>query len=287
MVEIECRTLDTSTLEDVHSAFCEAFSDYVVQMDMPLWKFEMTARRRGYDPRISMGAFAGDRLVGFIINGLRQWDGRPTAYDTGTGVVPDFRKRGITTRMFGNLVDLLRDEGVEAYLLEVIKGNDPARELYLKQGFRIVREFSCHKGRRDGLGTGPGSGMVLDHITVEELDWERLSSMWDFVPSWQNSIESVMAVPETLLAVTARTDGDLAGYGLVEPRSGDVPQLAVAPERRGRGVGRAIMGELARLAGAEWLVVLNIEEGSGPMGDFVNALGMELFTDQYEMVLEL
>jgi hypothetical protein len=30
-----------------------------------------------------------------------------------------------------------------------------------------------------------------------------------------------------------------------------------------------------------------VEEGSGPTGDFASALGMELFTDQYEMVLDL
>ncbi len=287
MEDIEYRTLDTSTLEETHATFREAFSDYVVQMDMPLWKFEMMARRRGYDPGISMGAFSGDRLVGFILNGIRQWDGRPTAYDTGTGVVPEFRKRGITTNIFRSLVDLLRHEGVEAYLLEVIKENDPARELYLKQGFRIVREFSCYLGKVEDLRAGAGPGIVLDHTPIGDLEWDELATMWDFTPSWQNSIESVMAVAETFEVVTARVDDELAGYGMVEPRSGDVPQIAVAPGHRGKGVGRAIMGDLAGLAESERLVILNVEEGSGPTGDFASALGMELFTDQYEMMLDL
>ncbi len=287
MEDIEYRTLDTSTLEETHATFREAFSDYVVQMDMPLWKFEMMARRRGYDPGISMGAFSGDRLVGFILNGIRQWDGRPTAYDTGTGVVPEFRKRGITTNIFRSLVDLLRHEGVEAYLLEVIKENDPARELYLKQGFRIVREFSCHLGKVEDLRAGAGPGIMLDHTPIGDLEWDLLATMWDFTPSWQNSIESVMAVAETFEVVTARVDDELAGYGMVEPRSGDVPQIAVAPGHRGKGVGRAIMGDLASLAESETLVILNVEEGSGPTGDFASALGMELFIDQYEMVLDL
>jgi ribosomal protein S18 acetylase RimI-like enzyme len=287
MDDIECRPLVSVPLQEVHGTFCEAFSDYVVQMDMPYWKFEMMARRRGYDPRISMGAFHGDHLVGFILNGLRQWEGRPTAYDTGTGVVPGFRKRGITTSLFGRLMDQLGEEGVEAYLLEVIKENAPARDLYLKQGFRIVRGFSCHKGRRDDLRAAVPSGVEMDHPAVEDLEWDHLATMWDFSPSWQNSVDSVMAVPETFEAAIARVGGELAGYGIVEPRSGDVPQLAVEPAHRGRGVGRALMGELARVTGGEWLVVLNVEEGSGPMGDFAAALGMEPFTDQYEMVLDI
>ena len=287
MADIEYRTLDTPTLEETHAAFCEAFSDYVVKMDMPFWKFEMMARRRGYDPSISMGAFSGDRMVGFILNGLRQWDGRPTAYDTGTGVVPEFRKQGITTSIFQSLVDLLGKRGVEAYLLEVIKENDPARELYLKQGFRIVREFSCHLGKVEDLRTVAGPAIALDPTPIGDLDWDSMAPMWDFVPSWQNSVESVMAVPETFEVVVARVEGEVAGYGIVEPRSGDVPQVAVAPGHRGKGVGRAIMGGLAGLAEAENLVILNVEEGSGPMGDFATALGMELFTDQYEMVLDL
>ena len=288
MTEFEFRTLDGVPMEDMHATFLEAFSDYLVKMDVPLWKFETMARRRGMVPAMSVGAFVGDRLVGFILNGVRQWGGRLTAYDTGTGVVPDFRKMGATTRMFAETLAILRDEGVEQYLLEVIKENDPAGGLYRKQGFEAARGLSCYVAPLEALDTAPApEDVTVTPMPVDALGWERLRTFWDFEPSWQNSVDSVMAVPETLSAVTAVAGGQVVGYGIVEPKTGDLPQLAVDPEWRGKGVGGAIMGALAGLVEAENLVALNLDEASEAANAFVGAVGFAPYTAQYEMVLQL
>lgn len=288
LTEFQFRTLEAVPLEELHGTFLEAFSDYLVKMDVPLWKFETMARRRGMVPDMSVGAWAGDRLVGFIFNGVRQWDGRLTAYDTGTGVVPDFRKMGATTRMFARSLDLLREAGVERYLLEVIKDNDPAGELYRKQGFETVRGLNCYVAPREALGTGPvPEDVTLAALPLDALGWERLATFWDFAPSWQNSVDSVMAVPETLSAVTAVAEGQVVGYGIVEPATGDVPQLAVDPGMRGRGIGRALLGALLDLTEAENLVALNLEETSEAANAFVEAVGFAPYTAQHEMVLTL
>ena len=127
-------------LERLRVAFVEAFSDYQVRIDMPPWKFEGMLRRRGFVPRLSVGAFDGDEPVGLLLNAVRQWGGMTTAYDCGTGVVPTHRRTGLTTRMFATARDALRAEGVRQYLLEVIKANGPAVALYTAQGFV---EFVC------------------------------------------------------------------------------------------------------------------------------------------------
>ena len=288
MTEFKFRTLETMALEDLHATFLEAFSDYLVKMDVPLWKFETMARRRGMVPELSVGAFEGDSLVGFIFNGVRRWGGRMTAYDTGTGVIPGSRKRGATTGMFGHTLRILRERDIDQYLLEVIKENDPAGELYRKQGFEAVRGLNCYVSTVDTIDGGPTpEGVDLVDMPVDALGWERLRAFWDFQPSWQNSVDSLMAVPETLQAVTAVADGKVVGYGIVEPRTGDLPQLAVAPDRRGDGIGRALVGRLARLTEVENLVALNLEETSEAANAFVEAVGFQPYTAQYEMVLQL
>jgi ribosomal protein S18 acetylase RimI-like enzyme len=288
MTEFEFRTLDGVPVEDMHATFLEAFSDYLVKMDVPLWRFETMARRRGMVPEASVGAFVEDKLVGFIFNGLREWGGRRTAYDTGTGVVPDFRKQGATTGMFGHTLTILKGMGVDQYLLEVIKENDPAGDLYRKQGFEVVRGLDCYVAPREGFSVGATpEGVALVDMPVDALGWDRLRTFWDFEPSWQNSVESVMAVPETMVAVTAVSDGQVVGYGLVEPRTGDLPQLAVDPGRRGSGIGRAIMGRLAELTEADNLVALNLEETCQAANAFVEAVGFAPYTAQYEMMLQL
>jgi ribosomal protein S18 acetylase RimI-like enzyme len=99
--------------------------------------------RRGYNSEFSIGAFDNGELVGFVLNGLRNWDGKLTAYDTGTGVVNNYRKQGITTNIIHNIKGLLKEKGVNQYLLEVIRSNTAAFELYKKQGFEIIRNFEC------------------------------------------------------------------------------------------------------------------------------------------------
>ncbi len=288
MTDLDLRTLGKVPIEDLHATFLEAFSDYLVKIDVPLWKFETMARRRGMVPEMSVGAFAGDRLVGFIFNGVRQWHGRLTAYDTGTGVVPKFRKQGATTRMFGHTLDILREGGIEQYLLEVIKENDPAGDLYRKQGFQAVRGLNCYMTPKNAVSmTDAPEGVDLIDLPVNALGWDRLKAFWDFQPSWQNSVDSLMAVPETLTAVTAVVDDQVVGYGIVEPRTGDLPQLAVSSDSRSEGIGRAILGRLAELTEAENLVALNLEETSEAANAFIEAVGFAPYTAQYEMVLQL
>jgi ribosomal protein S18 acetylase RimI-like enzyme len=288
LIEFEFLTLGNVPMEDLHATFLEAFSDYLVRMDVPLWKFETMARRRGMVPDASVGAYQGDRLVGFVMNGLREWRGRPTAYDTGTGVVPEYRKMGATTGMFNTSLEVLRERGVEQYLLEVIKENDPAGDLYRKQGFSVLRGLNCYVAPLEALETAPApEGVTIAPLPLDALGWDPLRAFWDFEPSWQNSVDSVTAVPETLSAVAAMAEGRVVGYGIVEPRSGDLPQLAVDRNWRGRGVGRALLGALAGLTEAENLVALNVEETSEAANAFAEAVGFAPYTSQYEMLLEL
>lgn len=102
------RTLENTAIETLHQAFLKAFSDYQVKMNLPLWKFQQMLVRRGYSADISMGAFDKDDMVGFILNGLRQWNNKLTVYDTGTGVIHEYRHKGITSSIFVNIAELLK-----------------------------------------------------------------------------------------------------------------------------------------------------------------------------------
>ena len=65
-----------------------------------------------------------------------------------TGVHPDYRGNGLGTAVVVTGMEYLRDQGVDAVELEVDSENVPARELYLKLGYRQVHhsvwyEFEC------------------------------------------------------------------------------------------------------------------------------------------------
>lgn len=71
---MEYRTLENTDSVCIYEAFTQAFSDYQVSVDMPFKSFETMLKRNGFMPAVSVGAFADRTLVGFILNGVRDWD---------------------------------------------------------------------------------------------------------------------------------------------------------------------------------------------------------------------
>ena len=134
---IRYSSLENTDVNDF-SVFTEAFSDYMVPINMSLERFTGNMRRNGYDGRVSAGAFSDGKLVGFIMSGRRVNNGIMSAYDMGTGVIPGYRSRGIAGNMIDHLKCLLDQEGVSRYVLEVIRDNERALNLYRRKG-RLIR----------------------------------------------------------------------------------------------------------------------------------------------------
>lgn len=143
---IEIRTLKNIGIDTIHSSFSKAFSDYEEPFDMTVQQLQYMIERRGFRSELSFGAFDRDELVGFTLNGIGIWKGELTAYDTGTGIVKGYRKQGIATRIFEESLPILKQHQVTQYLLEVIKTNTKAFDLYKKAGFEVVREFDYFVG---------------------------------------------------------------------------------------------------------------------------------------------
>ena len=279
-------TLEGVALEAQHRAFLAAFADYALPTDLTEEQFARMLRRTGCRPELSMGAFEGKELVGFIHNGIRLWQGKWTAYDQGTAVLPAFRQRGVTSALFAALIPVLRAAGVRRYLLEVLQQNEAAHSLYRKNGFRVTREFDCCTLVKGDLAMCTGRWAVQIVEDIHRLDWTACAALWDCSPSWQNSPDSVLATAECHTAATVTVDGALAGYGVVDRASGAVSQLAVGPAHRRAGLGRALLAALGRETTAEKQGAINVQSGSSGAA-FLQALGFTTYVRQYEMVLEL
>ncbi|WP_426350010.1 GNAT family N-acetyltransferase [Alloiococcus sp. CFN-8] len=268
-------------------AFVEAFSDYQVKMDFPLWKFQGMLKRRGFNRDFSMGYFSEGKLVGFIFNGYREYRGRKTVYDLGTAVLPGYRNKGITSRVFKEVNELLKEKAVEVYLLEVIQSNTPAVELYKKNGFKVTRSFNClNYNKEKGIIFKNREGINLKTLEITEETLMALSYFWDFYPSWQNSIASVLAYKEAFQGVIAIEEGEIVGYGIIDTKTGDIPQLAVDKTKRGQGIGTAILGYLKDHTDSKGMAMLNIEEGASYLEGFLISMGFESGVTQYEMILD-
>lgn len=280
---LEYRTLKKTSIETLHKAFLDAFSDYQIEVDLSIERLKQMLQRRGYVPEISIGAFKNDLLVGFILNGLRSWNGKTTVYDIGTGVIIDYRRQGITSSMLLNVKEILKQKQVEQYLLEVIQSNTSAFQFYKKEGFQIKRNFPCFE--LDKKRYVPLKKYKVEH--TNRMAWEQLTEFWDFEPSWQNSMDSINAVSEEFLYSIVHFDNTIVGYGIINKKTGDIPQIAVNKHYRGKGIGRSIITDLMENTESHKISVINVDDESKCTKDFLIKLGFEYIVGQYEMFLKI
>lgn len=264
------RTLTHDDFESLFAAFTAAFSDYVVKLSPTRQQLREMFTRRGWIPSLSIGAFDGDTMVAFTVNCV---DGA-LAYDSGTGVVPTHRRRGLARAVMLKSFDVLG--GCEGYVLEVLDNNPSAIALYRDLGFKEVRGLQCWTYEAQSL-TGSESHSAFSPVSLGDYEPVNL----DVQPSWQNSTASIARAnqPHTTLG-----DGD--GYAIVFPDTGDLPQLAVRREARRRGVGTRLLNAAAQVAGKP-LRIMNVDERDAGIAAFLEHAGAKRTVRQLEMMRPL
>lgn len=104
---MEIKSLENTCFGTLFEAFGQAFADYEVQLDET--QLRRMLRRRGFDPRLSFAAFDGERIAAFTLNGTGNFNGLPTAYDTGTGTLEAYRGQGLAAKVFEHSIPYLRE----------------------------------------------------------------------------------------------------------------------------------------------------------------------------------
>ncbi|HEX9501708.1 MAG TPA: GNAT family N-acetyltransferase, partial [Thermoanaerobaculia bacterium] len=259
---IQIRSLAGVGFETMTAAFNDAFSDYDIPAKYTTEYLTNLVIRRGYRPDLAVGAFDGNRLVGFVFNCL---DG-DAAYNSGTGVAISHRRQGIARRLMQRSIETLP---ARRYILEVIDTNTRAAALYRELGFVETRQLQSWRFTRSECGA-----LAPPSRRRQAAALQRLRSWCDMTPSWQNDVASILRASEPYLIL-----GDEDAGAVVFPSNGDVPILAVRPAARRRGKGRALLAEVARSVGKP-LRIMNVEDR---FEGFLEHCGAEKFVRQLEM----
>jgi ribosomal protein S18 acetylase RimI-like enzyme len=271
--------------DEIFAAWNDAFDGYARTWGQT--ELANDLQRRGYMPSLSFGAFENGRLVGFTLNGVGMHNGIKTAYDTGTGTIKSHRGRGLATQIFNASLPVLQQAAIQQYMLEVLLQNEPAIAIYKNVGFRISREFSYNIQNTEGLGLMKKEMPARYQIRETTLAGHAMAEMWDFTPSWQNSFDSMLRTPEDIKVVGAFIEGDLVGYGIISPASGDIPQLAVSMAHRRQGIGSHLLKRLLAYNKSSVVKAINIDNACNHMAAFLENNGIPKTGAQYEMVRPL
>lgn len=201
---MKIRNLVELSTEDILQCLLSAFSDYFVVLpsSVAYWEERFTAAR--VDRRFSFGMFDVEKLVGFIINGVDSHEGKLTAFNSGTGVLPEYRGKGIVDDLYTHALPIFIKHGVEKCMLEVIQQNVRAIKVYRRIGFGIKRSLTSWKG----MLPEPGSAYRLDKV-----DFQHILDCGLYRPelySWDNLAEAVKLSEEskhTFLVVDEKEKG--------------------------------------------------------------------------------
>lgn len=85
----------------------------------------------------SVLAFADGEPAGLVncFEGFSTFAAKPLVNVHDVAVAPQFRRRGIAQMMMGTVEDIARERGCCKMTLEVLSGNLPAQDMYLKLGY--------------------------------------------------------------------------------------------------------------------------------------------------------
>ena len=138
---IETRALGLSDLNSIDAIEQRAYRTP--------WSRSMFASELAKASSVCIGAFDGEQLIGYVINSryVDAWHIMNVAVD------PDFRHRGVATRLLEQVFELTKDNQRRGYTLEVRVSNRDAIGLYENLGFvrQGIRRAYYTDNREDAL----------------------------------------------------------------------------------------------------------------------------------------
>ncbi len=272
------------SLDEIFEAFSIAFKDYEMQLNKH--EFYTMINRRGFNKELSFGAIDNGKLVSFTLNGIGNYLDYPTAYDTGTGTIEEYRGSKLAGKIFEYSVPFLKEAGIKKYLLEVLQHNKSAVSVYKKAGFIIRREFAYYVLNNSQLSRRlPPYKHKVNQISINDI--KEAYDFMDFEPSWQNSINAIERNTEMFISLGVKKKDKLLGYAVFEPNSGDVTLLAVEKNHRKLGIGCSLLFKMTQLNNHKEIKIINAELKCESFIQFMKSLEVGYTGKQFEMIRDL
>ncbi len=273
---MDIRLLNDSDFSVLHRAFCHAFSSNEVEFNPTEEEFSYRLYKKlNVDYQLSGGAFDGNEMIGFILHTSNIYQGIPTAFNGGTGVIPGFRNQRTGEELYEFLLPKIIAASIARILLEVIDTNEKAIRLYEKIGFYFKRRFLCYKLTQNLIGS---PSEQVQEGTLGDVD----EDFADFEPSFVDSKNQLLRGNEKVLVV--KNEGYSIGFIAFQPAIGRISQIAVHPSHRGKGIGKALMGA-AKKESKKTLTIMNVPDDEFSTHRFLASCGFENQVNQFEMEL--
>ncbi|MGG5507967.1 MULTISPECIES: GNAT family N-acetyltransferase [unclassified Myroides] len=266
-------------LQEIVQVLNESFADYIIPLQLRVDQLAQKIAVENIQLELSVGVVEEGKLVGFMLHALNSVEGKLTAYNAATGVIPTHRGQELVRKMYAFLLERLQPLKVEQLVLEVIEGNHSAIRAYEKMGYHRARKLMCFEGEARVMQRNT----FAEVIELDAFDWLTFCSFWDIQPAWQNAVAAMENSKSRCRILGAYQDGQLVGYLIVNPTSKRVLQLAVDPKYRRQGIATQLIQMMHELTESNEVYVYNIDDSSAATIAFFQQLKLKNDLAQFEM----
>jgi ribosomal protein S18 acetylase RimI-like enzyme len=223
--------------QELTDAYNQTRVDYLVPMPMNASRLREYVETYDVDLDASAVAVDGSEILGLAMLGLR--DRR--AWITRLGVIRSKRRQGAGAILVAHLIELTRQKDIDHIILEVIKNNIPAINLFAKFGFEDIRELLVLR-RPPGppqIEGPPAEIKRLGYLEAIQLLDRRTST-----PSWIDEKESLVNAGNLAAYSVALADGS-EGWLVYQNTVFQLGRLVIQTERGdSNSVARALLCQL-------------------------------------------
>lgn len=273
---MEIKHLGNTDIETIVECMTESFQNYFVKIpsDVDFWVKRYNAARVDYN--LSFGAFDGEKLVAFIIQGIDNHNGEKTAFNTGTGVLEAYRGQKLVDQIYSYALPILRENGITKCMLEVIDKNDIAVRVYERIGFKKDRFLRCFKGEIKDIES---------ETTVDEIDISTLKDsivQYQSFYAWDSTLDSIIKGRDMFKSYLIKDSSESElGYFVINKFNNSLIQIeAYQPQDWGRVIS----------ATKKIIPSIRINNVDDLREDCINALnvaGLENHVNQFEMFFHI
>jgi len=223
---MKIKSLANVSIEQIVDCLLVSFENYFVPMPKEVAFWSQRFHNARVDKSLSWGVFENQDLVGFVINAIDYDKGLFTAFNTGTGVIPQFRGRRLVDKMYAYGLPELKAKGIQCCTLEVIDKNDRAIRVYERIGFVQGQQLFCYKGSIPEIGK-----QQLEEVGLERLEQFNADEKY----SWDNKLATISKAGSMYknYLVYEQADNSLLGYFIINPENGYLAQLELDDEQQG------------------------------------------------------
>ena len=100
---------------------------------------------------IALVAKANSDIAGFIITQVEVEENTEFGHIITINVPPNYRRKGIATKLLQEIETLLKQKGISECRLEVREDNHPAIKLYQTLGYQTIGKLENYYGKKHGI----------------------------------------------------------------------------------------------------------------------------------------